>query len=67
MDKAVKFLIYSLAVSVLALSLSIEKNRTLEIVLGIAITAGFIFSYLAIVKICSRKNKKQNTYDNKEF
>ncbi|WP_297456180.1 hypothetical protein [Persephonella sp.] len=67
MEKAIKFLIYSLAISILVLSLSIEKNRTLEIALGIAITAGFIFSYLAIAKICSSKNKKQNGNDNKEL
>ena len=67
MEKAIKFLIYSLAISILVLSLSIEKNRTLEIALGIAITAGFIFSYLAIVKIYSSKNEKQNSNDNKEM
>ena len=60
MEKAIRFLIYSLAVSVLALSFSIQKSKTLEIVLAVAITAGFIFSYFAITKICSGKDKKQD-------
>ena len=67
MEKAIKFLIYSLAIAVLALSFSIQKSKTLEIVLAIAIIAGFIFSYLAIVKICSSKDKKQNGNKNEDF
>ena len=67
MERAVKFLIYSLSVSVLALSFSIEKSKTMEIVLGITISIGFVFSYFAIQKLCSGKNKKQNSNHNEEL
>jgi len=67
MENAVKFLIYSLAIAVLALAISIDKTETMQIVLGIALVVGFTFSYFAIKKICLREDKKQNSRNSEEL